>query len=160
MRTFRRAIFVGLSLIAGAAFLLVAGAGDGSAEAGKATFKLTNKAPNAVMVKFFSKTRPVVWPDANHHELLNDDAQHSFALSCQVGEEICYGASDSASNKRYWGVGLNNDKACKDCCLQCGHNVAHGWSLILGSRTAGAPPPPTPKGGSFGDDTVLVPAEE
>ena len=32
--------------------------------------------------------------------------EHSYALTCEVGEEICYGASDSESNKRYWGIGF------------------------------------------------------
>ena len=49
----RRAGFVGLLGIAGAGILLVAAAGSGSAQGGTATFKLTNKAENAIMVKFF-----------------------------------------------------------------------------------------------------------
>ena len=138
MRKHLATIFCACLAIVGAGAFLVAGTGSGSAEEGRATFKLTNKAPNAVMVRFFSRTRPVVWPDPNHHELLNDDAQHSFALSCQVGEEICYGASDSVSNKRYWGVGLNGNMGCKDCCLTCGNNVASSWSLMdAGSQSNG-----------------------
>ena len=154
----RRAGFVGLLGIAGAGILLVAAAGSGSAQGGTATFKLTNKAENAIMVKFFSRTRAHVWPSATTHEKLDDDAQHSYALTCEVGEEICYGASDSEFNKRYWGIGFKGDKHCQDCCIKCGNNTWHAWSLVDKPRGAAAPAPH--KGGPIDPGTVLVPAEE
>jgi hypothetical protein len=151
-------VIFGLMAIAGAAILLIAGAGTGSAQGGNATFKLTNKAETAIMIKFFSKKRAHVWPSATSHENLNDDAQHTFLLACEAGEEICYGGSNTASNKKYWGVGLKGDKACKDCCITCGTNVSHAWSLIDKPRSSGAPAPS--KGGPIDPGTVLVPAEE
>jgi hypothetical protein len=152
------AVIFALLGIVGAAILLVAGAGSGSAQGGNATFKLTNKAENAIMVKFFSKTRGHVWPSASSHENLKDDAQHAFVLACEVGEEICYGGSDTASNKKYWGVGFKGDKACKDCCITCGNNVSHAWSLVDKPHSSGAPAPH--KGGPIDPGTVLVPAQE
>jgi hypothetical protein len=158
MYKFAATTIFGLLGIAGASIVLIAGAGTGSAEGGSATFKLTNKAENAIMVKFFSRTRPHVWPTATTHENLNDDAQHSYRLACEPGEHICYGGSDTASNKKYWGVGFKGDKACKDCCITCGNNVSHAWSLVEKPRGSAAPAPH--KGGPIDPGTVLVPAEE
>ena len=147
-------IVFGLLGIAGVAIVLVAAAGPGLAQGGNATFKLTNKAENAIMIKFFSEKRGHVWPSASTHENLNDDAQHSFLLACEVGEEICYGGSDTASNKKYWGVGLKGDKACKDCCIKCGNSVSHAWSLVEKPRGSAAPAPH--KGGPIDPGTVLA----
>lgn len=158
MRKLSAAVFVGLLAIAGAGTLLVAGAGTGSAQGGTATFKLTNRAENTIMVKFFSQKRAHVWPSATQHEVLDDDAQHAFPLACEVGEEICYGGSDTAANKKYWGVGLKGDKPCKDCCITCGNSVSHAWNLIEKSHSSGAPAPH--KGGPIDPGTVLVPAQE
>ncbi len=110
-------------------FLLIAGAGTGPAQSGEATFVLTNNAPYTIMIKFFSQNRGWEWPTATTHWTLTDNGEHAFRLGCQDGEKICYGGAYTADDRTYWGVGFNGNKSCKGCCLVCGDNVSHAWSL-------------------------------
>src|SRR5262249_14887798 len=110
--------------------LLVIGLGTDSAPAGDATFKMTNKAPYTIILKFFSQDRSWTWPGPNRHYLLDDDAEHDMRLACQNGEKICFGGAYNQNDKpRYWGVGFLGNKGCDHCCLRCGDNVSHAWSL-------------------------------
>jgi hypothetical protein len=117
---FLTAITLGVMLTLGAA---------GSAQSGDATFKLTDKAPFSIMIKFFSQSRNWQWPSATTHWTLSDDGEHDFLLNCQAGEKICYGGSYTADDQTHWGVGFKGDKGCQDCCLTCGNNVWHAWNL-------------------------------
>jgi len=111
-------------------FLLVVGIGTVSVQAGDATFKLTNKAQYTIILKLFSQSRNWIWPGPTQHFTLDDDAEHDFALSCQNGENICFGGSYNSNDQpRYWGVGFLGDKGCNGCCLVCGNNVWHAWNL-------------------------------
>jgi len=121
MRRLLTAIFFGL--------LLIVGAGTESAQSGDATFNLTNNGRFSIMVKFFSQNRNHFWPGATRHYDLNDSGRQSFRLACEDGEKICYGASYTADDTTHWGVGFKGDKGCQGCCLTCGSNVSHGWTL-------------------------------
>jgi hypothetical protein len=121
------AISSAVLLIVGAGTSLIVGAGTGSAQSGRATFKLTNKADYSIMVKFFSQTRNWQWPSPTQHYNLDDSDQHEFHIGCQSGEKICYGGSYAANDKTHWGVGYKGDKACQGCCITCGGT--HSWNL-------------------------------
>jgi hypothetical protein len=60
-----------------------------------------------VGIQFHSETRKGhVWPDTKEFWLLKDSAEHTFRLSCQPGEKICFGAwSVGDGGKTYWGKG-------------------------------------------------------
>jgi hypothetical protein len=119
--------------------LLIVGAGMQSAQSGEATFKFTNQAPNAIMVKLFSQNRSGwIWPAPDRHYNLDDDAEHSFKISCQDGEKICYGASDSTNDATHWGVGYKGTRNCQNCCIVCGDT--HKWNLTGGQAGGGVPP--------------------
>ena len=128
MRKFWLSISLGLSLIVGAA---AASAQVPSAQKGNVTFYLTNQTPYGIMIKFFSQTRNWVWPDGTRHWTLDDDQQHAFPFLCEVGERICYGGAytpDKGGGR--WGVGFSGTSNCDGCCLICGNNISHHWSLI------------------------------
>lgn len=111
-------------------FVLLIGVEIGLAGAGEVTFKMTNKARYAIIIKFFSQNRHWVWPGPTTHYILDDDAEHDFPLACRNGEKICFGGSYNSNDRpRYWGLGLHGDKGCKNCCLTCADNVWHGWVL-------------------------------
>jgi hypothetical protein len=133
--------------------LLVFEAGAKPAQSGEATFKLTNNARFNIMVKVFSHNRDWQWPNSTTHWNLNDGAQHDFRIGCQDGEKVCWGGSYTADNATYWGVGFKGDKGCQDCCLTCGSNPWHSWTLNDG--------PGQPAGGQAIDPgSVGVPVRE
>ena len=113
--------------------LLIVGAGTESAQSGDATFRLTNNGRFSVMVKFFAQSRDWWWPGRTRHWDLDHSSAQAFRLNCQDGEKICYGASYTADDQTHWGVGFQGDKACQGCCLTCGSNVSHDWTLNDGS---------------------------
>jgi len=125
-------------------------------KAGEATFKLTNEAPFNVMIKVFAKARNWQWPSHHTHWNLNDGGQHELRISCQDGEQVCYGGAYAANDATYWGVGFKGDKACKDCCLTCG-NAAHAWNLI---KRPGTGQPLRPAGQPIDPGSVGVPADD
>lgn len=136
--------------------LLVLAAGAGAAHGGEATFKLTNEAPFNVMVKVFAKARNWQWPSHHTHWDLNDSARHEFRISCQDGEQVCYGGAYAANDATYWGVGFKGDKGCADCCLTCG-NASHAWNLI---KRPGTGRPLRPAGQPIDPGSVNIPATD
>lgn len=72
-----------------------------------------------VEVKFFSKTRNAVWPGGNEVFTINDTDQHHMDLTCNAGEEICYGAWPPGDTSTFWGVGRDGKQGCTDCCRKC-----------------------------------------
>jgi hypothetical protein len=75
-----------------------------------------------VGIQFYSETRKGhVWPNHKEIWLLKDSAAHTFRLSCQPGEKICFGAwSMGDGGKTYWGVGDGDKQGCTNCCHTCG----------------------------------------
>ena len=137
--------------------LLSIGAGTEPAQSADATFKLTNNAPNTIRVKLFSQTRRGwQWPSASRHWVLDDGRQHSLvAGQCRPGEKICYGGSYKNKSK-HWGVGLDGNRTCSNCCITCGGS--HAWNLNDGSGPVVASRPP--RGQVIDDGPVLIPVDE
>lgn len=59
------------------------------------------------------------WPGGDQTYELSSQ-QQTFDLTCTApGRRICFGAGVPTSSL-YWGVSLNGDQACTDCCGVCG----------------------------------------
>jgi len=91
-----------------------------SASSAEAVFQMRSLYKYKVQITFFSQDRNHEWPGGDSSYNLHDSKIHSFKLSCQRGEKICYGAWDSGDDDTYWGTGPENDESCDDCCLVCG----------------------------------------
>jgi hypothetical protein len=106
------ALRVGLALL-----MLVAA--SFAASAADVTFEMRNNHPNAVEVELYSQDRNHVWPGGGEIYLLDDGETKTMPLSCNEGEQICYGAWISGDRGTYWGVGPDNKETCSDCCYTC-----------------------------------------
>lgn len=78
-----------------------------------------------VDLSFFSQTNSNrAWPGDGKIFPLYDSEKHSFALDCQPGEKICWGAAERNNPDQgysgYWGAGIDGTKGCSNCCLRCG----------------------------------------
>lgn len=87
--------------------------------AGDVTFVMNNHHPNAVEVQLYGQDRDHVWPGPDEVYLLDDGETRTMSLSCQDGEQICYGAWISGDPDTYWGVGPDNRQDCSTCCYTC-----------------------------------------
>jgi hypothetical protein len=75
-----------------------------------------------IYFKFFDETLNLVWPAPPNVYYFPDSNQvYSDALACTTGDQICYGGSFSETSEApdYWGVGINNDEQCENCCYTC-----------------------------------------
>jgi hypothetical protein len=99
------------------------------------TFRLENNNFNNVDVVFYSfPGRNNVAPGVGRYYVINDRDIHSYRISCQAGEKICYGAwSEVGTMSHYWGIGRDGLQNCVDCCLTC---PGDGAVVELDSRYA------------------------
>src|SRR5262249_49416809 len=99
--------------------LVTISAAPKNAAAEDETFRVKSMSDSNVQIKFFSKNRNHVWPGGGQVYGLNDFDEHTFKLSCNSGEQICYGAWVTGNGNRWWGVGPDGDKGCSNCCYTC-----------------------------------------
>jgi hypothetical protein len=77
--------------------------------------------------KFYDEDNHLVWPSANSYfETPGYNIEDTNDLVCITGSQICYGAE---AGDIYWGVGLNNEYGCDDCCVTCEPDLFQGWTL-------------------------------
>jgi hypothetical protein len=91
----------------------------GTAMAADVTFVMKNQHPNALRVQLYSQDRDHSWPANGEDYYLDDGETTSMPLSCEEGENICYGAWIDGDENTYWGVGPGNKQECNNCCYVC-----------------------------------------
>ena len=56
------------------------------------------------------------WPDANRVYVVDEFGEETTTINVRaVGDKICFGA-ETPDGRTYWGVGLDGDQRCDDCC--------------------------------------------
>ena len=115
MRSKRFAVLPLAALLAAAASLFAA-----QASAAELVWRIQSEHPNHVSLEFYSQDRNHVWPGGGDVYVIEDWATHTYTLTCNDGEKICYGAWVSESST-YWGKGYDGAEACGSCCAVCGH---------------------------------------
>lgn len=93
--------------------------GPAKAQDSSITFYVQSLHPNIVDLEFYSQDYDVSWPGDGEVYSLSDDEVIEFPLSCQSGEQICYGAWVRGSQSSEWGVGKENTGGCESCCYVC-----------------------------------------
>lgn len=91
---------------------------------------ITNSHPFAVELELYSQDRDHVWPGNGQVYLLNDGEEKLVPISCNQGENICYGAWVSGDANTYWGVGPDNSQDCPDCCYVCDGSTTESINLV------------------------------
>ena len=111
----RRFTFLAAILLA---FQFLAPAGHAQQTA-QMTWQFKSLHANIVDVKLFAKARGNQWPTTTTVWSLKDSEPHTVRITCQVNEQICYGAWVRGSNSAYWGVGKDGSAGCTNCCYRC-----------------------------------------
>ena len=111
--------FTGLTL----ATLLVAAAGMFATQAfaDELVWRIKSEHPNQVSVEFYSQDRKHVWPGDGDVYVIKDWDTHTYSLSCNYGETICFGAWIRNDSSTYWGAGYDGAEGCESCCFVCGY---------------------------------------
>ena len=82
-------------------------------------FKSTDK--NAVEFQLYAQNRNNIWPGITQVYTLKDAKPYRYPITCNRGDNICYGAWSVVKSTTYWGVGRGNKQKCTDCCYTCGN---------------------------------------
>jgi Putative Ig domain len=93
----------------------------------------------AIYFKFFDETDNLVWPaPPNAYFFPYSNEAYSTTISCQTGAQICYGGSFYTNTEQpdYWGVGINNDESCANCCYTCENTTTPVNILNCSARAA------------------------
>ena len=83
---------------------------------------------SGIELRFFDLTNDLVWPSDDEVYVLDRTEIFSFPLACRAGAKVCYGADDGLGID-WWGVGIDGDEDCEDCCYTC---PAGGATVDLG----------------------------
>lgn len=101
-----------------------------AASAEEMTVVIANSHPYAVQLEMYSQDRNHAWPGGGEVYILDDGETKNIALSCDDGENICYGAWVSGDASTFWGVGVDNSKECSDCCYVCDGGSTENINLV------------------------------
>ena len=80
--------------------------------------------------RVFAEERDWVWPEGgNVFVTTGYEVDNYQTIQCHEGESLCFGA---ASGEQSWGLGIEGDLDCDDCCFDCG-----AYEFDLGYLTCG-----------------------
>ena len=87
------------------------------------TFSFDNEFTEDLAIEFYSQDRNHVWPGGSDVYVLGtSDGAMSYSLSCQPGENICFGAW-TQDRRNFWGGGVDMSESCEACCAVCDGSV-------------------------------------
>ena len=92
-----------------------------------------------IYFRFFDETDNLVWPPPpSDYYFPYSNQVYATTISCKTGAKICYGGSfyTNTEQPNYWGVGINNDEACPNCCYTCGDTTTPVNILSCSARAA------------------------
>ncbi len=83
---------------------------------------------------FFDFDHGRIWPSSQEVYVAPPGGAIDTRIVCEVGALICYGAETDPLSDIFWGVGIDGQESCADCCepcedalveidLVCGHGV-------------------------------------
>jgi hypothetical protein len=86
---------------------------------GKMMWAVDNQCKRSVDFRLFDRTNRLRWPaDPSKVWIIDSGGLLAQQVSCIPGAKICYGAA-APGQKGEWGVGINGDASCADCCQTC-----------------------------------------
>ncbi|ESY00646.1 hypothetical protein NKK48_17445 [Mesorhizobium sp. C386A] len=100
------------------------------AHAADMAFFVKNLRSQAVAVELFSRDRKMSWPGGDQVFLIEPSSQKSVPISCNSGENICYGAWVNGNDAISAGVGPDNDQPCDNCCFICVEKTTETIDLV------------------------------
>ena len=86
------------------------------------TWVITDLCSDGLNIWFLFKDSSLKWrwPPNQSWSTRNYGDPVRQAISCNAGTWVCYGAQPGEdSSDYYWGIGLDGNQGCKDCCYLC-----------------------------------------
>jgi hypothetical protein len=97
----------------------------------KFSFKAICQSGQEIRLRLFDVTDDLIFLD-DMHDFIITSSVTPISIACRSGNTICYGGQTSTTTRTpstppqptptpamTFGVGLNNDQQCSDCCFEC-----------------------------------------
>ena len=101
-----------------------------TAGAAELQWTFDNETDVDISIEFYSQDRDQVWPGGDQVYILGPTESRTYDLSCNQGENICYGGWIAGDDSTQWGSGYNDQQTCETCCAICGGGNAEPVDLI------------------------------
>jgi hypothetical protein len=72
-----------------------------------------------IRLRFYDATNNLVWPRSSEVYVLPSGETRQETLTCRTNVNICFGARTDPEGTNYWGVDLDGNRRCDDCCTPC-----------------------------------------
>jgi len=124
MRTLSARIHIVLIALA-MVFLLACGGGGSGGGGGSYSSTLTWIISDqcvdgrGTLIRFFDRTDGGFWPGSGGYYSMNAGDTRQVTLSCDFGNKICYGARTDPYDGGFWGLDVNGNQSCSNCCTTC-----------------------------------------
>ena len=95
------------------------------------TFRDACSAAQTIRLRLFDETKDLIYLDGMSDYIITATPR-PISIACALGDQMCYGGQDAKATPtpgpipnrtpitlKMWGVGLNNDRSCTDCCFTC-----------------------------------------
>lgn len=81
-----------------------------------------------ILYKFYYETRNMVWPGPTTAWVSRPGSNTTRTLTCYTGDKICFRGRQSMHDT-YWGVDLDQSKACTNSCSFCADETVNPGPL-------------------------------
>lgn len=83
-------------------------------------------------VRFFDVTNDLVWPNSSEAYVVRSGQRGTWKLSVKRGAKVCFGAEPNPRDGSYWGLSLDGDQSCSNCCKTVPQkgNVSYALNLL------------------------------
>ncbi|MEM8962756.1 MAG: hypothetical protein AAGD38_14820 [Acidobacteriota bacterium] len=79
----------------------------------------------------FDTTTGRVYPSSSSVYVSSPGGVIDVRIECRLGAQVCYGAETDPPSSVFWGVGLDGNAGCNDCCDVCNDNIVE-FDLLCG----------------------------
>ncbi len=76
----------------------------------------------------FDTTNGLVYPSRDRVYTTSPGGDISVFIDCERGSQVCYGAETDPATDLFWGLGIDGNEGCDDCCDLC-DDIDVGFTL-------------------------------
>ncbi len=74
---------------------------------------------HGVDYRLFDLDNGDVWPSEDTVYTIERGGSSDVTIGCVRGHMICYGARDDGPEDLFWGIDIDGNEDCNDCCFTC-----------------------------------------
>ena len=69
--------------------------------------------------RMFDRDNNLIYPNSSQVFVIGPGGSSTQTINCDPGARICYGAVTNPPNGSHWGIGIDGNFGCDNCCFTC-----------------------------------------